>query len=102
MSRLAAPCGWSCINALTVPATNDFLAILMYGPFFSLEEVVVVNGPIVSACFVEQLVGAYAGFGMLKTMFGLRYIPNIRSVGSTPTLVRRHGIILDFILKVCS
>jgi hypothetical protein len=96
------PFEWSCIDAplSTVELTNASLDTAMFGDYCKLDEDELVNGPTALACFAELSVVVFAGFGMLKTMSGLRCTRTTRSDGFMWTLVRKHGTTLASMPRV--
>ena len=72
----------------------------MSGLSCSHEEVDAENGPTAFPCCVVLSVDGSDGCGTPKITYGPRSIPNSRRDGSMWMLVRRHGILLGYTVRV--
>ena len=83
-----------------VVRTRDFHGMGTYGRCYNPGGAAAANGPIASACFVEQSEAGSDGYGMLKITSGLRCIRSSKRDGYTLMLVRKLGTNQGCMLKV--
>ena len=88
------------VPQVIVGHTSDFHDTETFGLYSKLDEVAVANGQTALACCVVPLEVVSAGYGTLKTTYGLRSTQSNRRDGYMLTHVKNHGIIPDYTQKV--
>jgi hypothetical protein len=87
------------VQLAIVGRMRGFHDTVMYGDCSKPGKDDVENGPTFSACYVELLEDVLDGSGMPRIISGLRSTPRCKNDGSTSMLVRRLGIIRDYMLR---